>query len=41
MKINNDIENTLDNIEIEYSNDLLEENNENDDDIIKENYFLL
>ena len=36
MKRNNDIENTLDNIEIEYSNDLLEENNENDDDIIKE-----
>ena len=36
MKRNNDIENTLDNIEIEYSNDLLEENNENDDDIVKE-----
>ena len=36
MKRNNDIENTLDNIEIEYSNDLLEENNENDDDIIQE-----
>ena len=36
MKRNNDIENTLDNIEIEYYNDLLEENNEDDDDIVKE-----